>query len=137
MIPVKHGKITVPTTSSVEVIDITGNVLDWVKSNKLVDGLLVISSMHTTAGITINEGEKRLMEDIGTHLTKLVPEGAGYQHDRVDNNAHAHISATLIGSSVTVSIISGSLGFGTWQRILFVEFDGPRRRTVQCSFVGT
>jgi len=111
-------------------------IRNWIRSEGFSDGILTVSSVHTTAGVTINEGENRLMEDIGMHLSKLVPEGAGYQHDMVDNNAHAHIAATLIGSSATLSVVSASLDLGTWQRVLFVEFDGPRSRTIRCSFVG-
>jgi len=136
MTKVLHTKLSVKTTDDVEVIDITEIIRNWIQSEGFSDGILTISSLHTTAGVTINEGENRLMEDIGMHLSKLVPEGAGYQHDKVDNNAHAHIAATLIGSSVTLSVESKSLGLGTWQRVLFVEFDGPRSRTIRCSFVG-
>lgn len=136
MTKVLHTKLSVKTTDDVVVIDITEIIRDWMQSKDISDGILTISSVHTTAGVTINEGESRLMEDIGMHLSKLVPEGAGYQHDKVDNNAHAHIAATLIGSSVTLSVVSKSLDLGTWQRVLFVEFDGPRSRTIRCSFVG-
>jgi len=134
---VVHGELSVKTSRNTEVIDITNLVRNWIESKEIKDGILAISSEHTTAGVTINEGENRLMEDIGNHLKKLVPEGAGYQHDKVDNNAHAHIATTLIGASCTLSILSGSLGLGTWQRILFVEFDGPRQRRVRCAFIGT
>ena len=136
MTKVLHTKLSVKTTDHVEVIDITEMIRNWIQSEGFSDGILTISSAHTTAGITINEGESRLMEDIGMHLSKLVPEGAGYQHDKVDNNAHAHIAATLIGSSAILSVVSKSLDLGTWQRVLFVEFDGPRSRTIRCSFVG-
>ena len=136
MTKVLHTKLSVKTTAHVEVIDITEMIRNWIQSEGFSDGILTMSSLHTTAGVTINEGESRLMEDIATHLSKLVPEGAGYQHDLVDNNAHAHIAATLIGSSATLSVESKSLGLGTWQRVLFVEFDGPRSRTIRCSFVG-
>jgi secondary thiamine-phosphate synthase enzyme len=133
---VHHGQLSVKTARNTEVIDITGLIRDWVQKQEIKDGILTVSSMHTTAGVTINEGENRLMQDIGDQLLKLVPRGAGYQHDRVDNNAHAHIAATLIGPSVTLSILSGSLGLGTWQRVLFVECDGPRQRTVRCTIIG-
>ncbi len=136
MTKVLHTKLSVKTTDHVEVIDVTEMIREWIRSEGFSDGILTISSVHTTAGVTINEGESRLMEDIGMHLSKLVPEGAGYQHDRVDNNAHAHIAATLIGFSATLSVESKSLGLGTWQCVLFVEFDGPRSRTIRCSFVG-
>ncbi len=102
MTKVLHTKLSVKTTTDVEVIDITEMIRNWIRSEGFLDGILTISSVHTTAGVTINEGENRLMEDIGMHLSKLVPEGAGYQHDKVDNNAHAHIAATLISSPVVM-----------------------------------
>lgn len=136
MTSVQHGNLSVKTTHDIEVIDITDLIRNWVQKQEIKDGILTVSSMHTTAGVTINEGENRLMHDIGDQLLKLVPRGAGYQHDRVDNNAHAHIAATLIGPSVTLSVLSGSLGLGTWQRVLFVECDGPRQRSVGCTLMG-
>lgn len=68
-------------------------------------------------------------------MNTLVPKGKGYQHDQIDNNAHAHLRSVLLGSSVTIPIENGSLALGTWQSIFFVECDGPRRREVCVSIL--
>ncbi|MHA1232399.1 MAG: secondary thiamine-phosphate synthase enzyme YjbQ, partial [Candidatus Helarchaeota archaeon] len=74
--------------------------------------------------------ENRLIKDIENTLLKLVPKGAGYKHDQIDDNAHSHIIAALIGNSLSIPIINGSAELGSWQSILFIELDGPRSRTV-------
>jgi len=133
---VMHGRIPVKSNKSVEVIDITEMVQSWIAENNVEDGILTVFSVHTTAGLTINEAESGLMQDIETQLSKIVPPHAGYQHDRVDHNAHAHIITSLLGPSETVTVKSGKLALGTWQSILFVECDGPRSRRIAVSFVG-
>jgi len=133
---VVHGQIPVKSNKSVEVIDITGMVQSWIADSKSEDGILTVFSSHTTAGLTINEAESGLMQDIETQLLKIVPPHAGYQHDRVDHNAHSHIMTSLLGPSETVTVKSGKLALGTWQRILFIECDGPRSRRVAVTFVG-
>ena len=85
----------------------------------------MIFTKHTTTGIIINENEAGLKSDILTLLNELIPKGKGYLHDRIDNNAHAHLRAVVLGSSVTIPIKRGALALGTWQSILFVECDGP------------
>lgn len=120
----------VKTSKRVEVIDITFRVKDEVKKAGVEDGIAVVYTKHTTTAITINEGESGLKEDIVDAVEKVIPQGAGYRHDRIDNNADSHLRAIFIGNSVTVPIVSGSLDLGTWQSILFIEFDGPRNRRV-------
>jgi secondary thiamine-phosphate synthase enzyme len=71
-----------------------------------------------------------LINDILNLLQRIVPTGAGYQHDRGDGNAHAHLQATLLGNSVIIPVEMRRLALGTWQRILFFELDGPRRRNI-------
>ena len=133
---VVHGQVSVKSNKSVEVIDITGMVQSWAADNNAENGILIVFSSHTTAGLTINEAESGLMHDIETQLSKIVPPRSGYRHDEIDDNAHSHIIASLLGSSETVTIRSGRLALGTWQRILFVECDGPRSRRVVVTFVG-
>ena len=133
---VVHGQVEIKSSRSMEVIDITGMVQSWTVDNNAEDGILTVFSVHTTAGLTINEAESGLMHDIETHLSKIVPSRAGYRHDRIDNNAHSHIMTSLLGPSETVIVKSGRLTLGTWQRILFVECDGPRSRRVVVTFVG-
>lgn len=120
----------VKTSKRVEVIDITSRVKDEVKKAGVEDGIAVVYTKHTTTAITINEGESGLKEDVLDAVEKVIPQGAGYRHDRIDNNADSHLRAMFIGNSVTIPVVSGSLDLGTWQSILFIEFDGPRSRRV-------
>ena len=119
-------QIDVPTSERVEVLDVTGEVEDAVPEN--ATGTCTVFVPHTTAGVTINENERRLLADLTTALDRLVPEDEDYGHNAVDDNADAHIRSMLLGSSVTVPVEDGDLGLGTWQSLLFVESDGPRTR---------
>ncbi len=119
--------IDIRTDRKVQIIDITGLVQ---KNLEKRDGLAVIYSPHTTTAIIINEAESGLLDDILEFMNKLVPRNAGYKHDRIDSNADAHLKASLLGNSVVVPVEDGRLMLGTWQRILFIEFDGPRNRRV-------
>lgn len=125
------------TKESIELIDITREVQALVSQGRVESGLCVVSTRHTTTGIVINENEAGLKSDILNLLDRLVPRGKGYLHDRIDHNAHAHLRATLLCSSVTVPIEDGALALGTWQSIIFVECDGPRRREVAVSVLPT
>jgi secondary thiamine-phosphate synthase enzyme len=126
-------RIAVSTKESTELIDITREVQALVSQNRVESGICVVSTRHTTTGIIINENEAGLKSDILNLLDRLVPRGKGYFHDRIDDNAHAHLRAMLLGSSVTIPIEHGSLALGTWQSIFLVECDGPRRREVAVS----
>ena len=123
------------TSLPVELVDITDNVKDEVRKTGIQNGLCVVSSRHTTSSIIINENESGLCTDIIDLLDKLIPPSAGYQHDRIDNNADAHLKAVMLGSSETIPIIEGRLELGTWQRVFFVEFDGPRKRNVNITII--
>lgn len=122
--------IEIDTKKQSEIIDITSSVERELISSNVQSGICLIYTLHTTTGIIINEAEEGLVQDTIRLLEMIVPEGAGYRHDRSDGNAHAHLRAMLIGSSAVVPIERGRLVLGTWQRILFVEQDGPRHRRV-------
>ncbi len=122
--------ISLQTRALVEFIDITGEAEKFVREVDVAEGILHIYAMHTTAAIIINEGERGLIEDFRGLFDSLVPKGAGYAHDRIDDNAHAHLRAVLCGGAKTVPIVDGKLQLGTWQRIFLAEFDGPRKRDV-------
>ncbi len=113
-----------------DFVDITDEAEKFVSEVGVVDGLLHVYSMHTTAAVIINEGESGLIDDLKKFFASLAPKGAGYKHDRIDDNAHAHLRAVLVGGGKTVPIVSGKLQLGTWQRIFLAEFDGPRKRNV-------
>ncbi len=125
----------IDTNLAVELIDITDNVLEDVNKSSIRSGICVISTPHTTTAIVINENEPGLLSDMFNLLNKLVPPGAGYDHDRIDNNADSHLRAMLLGSSETIPIVDGKLVLGTWQRIFFVELDGPRQRKVNITLI--
>jgi secondary thiamine-phosphate synthase enzyme len=86
--------------------------------------------------VVVNEfADPNIGRDILTALDRAVPDHAGWLHDRIDDNAHAHIKAALLGSSATLPVEDGELLLGTWQRILLVELDGPRRRRVSVTLL--
>ena len=125
----------IQTTTRTELIDITDRVRAIVKESGIKEGICVISTRHTTSGITVNENERGLRADILEMLETLVPENKSYAHNQIDNNADSHLRAVLLGNSATIPIGDGHLVLGTWQSIFFVELDGPRNRSVNVKIV--
>ncbi|HOI68169.1 MAG: secondary thiamine-phosphate synthase enzyme YjbQ [Methanothrix sp.] len=122
--------LEIKTEEPVQVIDITRQVNDAVRESGVAEGICLVYTLHTTTGIIINEAESGLVADLLRRLASLAPPRDGYLHDRIDDNAHAHLQAVLLGNSRTIPVEEGCLALGTWQRVLFVELDGPRRRSV-------
>ena len=119
----------VETTKSQEIFEITAHVQSHIR--KALDGTCTIYIPHTTAGVFINEHtDPNIWKDILKALEENVPTRNNWKHDQVDGNAHAHIKATIIGTSVTIPVKHGTLQLGTWQGIMFCEFDGPRKRVI-------
>lgn len=128
------GTFAVATGSRMEFVDITGQMQKEVSKSGLSDGVCYIYNPHTTAGLTINEGaDPAVQDDIVAVLKKVIPMNHPYKH--LEGNSPAHIMASLMGSSVTVFIENGRLVLGTWQKIFFCEFDGPRSRKVKWKLV--
>ena len=127
-------QLQVKTGSRAEMVDITSLIQKEVSQAGVPEGICVVYVPHTTAGITINEGaDPAVCTDIIAKLNELVPPHAGYRH--LEGNADSHIKASLMGSSVTVAIEKGNLVLGTWQKIFFCEFDGPRSRRVAVKII--
>ncbi len=119
--------INVKTRSRIEMVDMTSLVQKEVSKSGISDGVCMVYVPHTTAAVTINEGaDPSVCQDILTKLTDLVPPDAGYQH--MEGNSDSHIKASMVGNSVSVIVENGRLVLGTWQKIFFCEFDGPRSR---------
>lgn len=118
--------LEISTKKPFELLDITGIVSDCVSVR---NGLCNIYSPHTTCGILVNENELGLLSDVREMLSSAVPD-KDYAHDKLDNNAAAHLRSMLTGCSQSIPISDGSLSLGTWQRIFLAEFDGPRDRRV-------
>jgi secondary thiamine-phosphate synthase enzyme len=128
------GTFTVSTGSRMEFVDITGQVQKEVAQSGIRHGVCYIFNPHTTAGLTINEGaDPAVQDDIVAVIKKMIPFDHPYKH--MEGNSPAHIMASLMGGSLTVFIENGRLVLGTWQKIFFCEFDGPRSRKVICKLV--
>ena len=109
-----------------ELIDITLEAAKALSDSKIIDGICVINSTHTTSSIIINENENGLKEDIINKIIQDFPQDGSWRHNRIDNNADAHLAGAYFSSSVTIPVKNGGLMLGTWQSIFFLELDGPR-----------
>jgi secondary thiamine-phosphate synthase enzyme len=119
--------LSVQTSSQTEMVDVTGQVQKELSASGVEEGRLTLYVPHTTAGVTINEGaDPAVKADILMVLNQMVPWKANYKH--MEGNSPAHVKTSLVGSSETVIISGGRLILGTWQKIFFCEFDGPRNR---------
>jgi secondary thiamine-phosphate synthase enzyme len=124
------AEFSIRTTRKQEMVDITRQVADLVKQSGVSEGICLVYVPHATAAVAVNENaDPNVCEDILDALAALVPEGR-WRHDRIDDNAAAHIKATILGPSQTVPVRGGRLRLGTWQSVMLVELDGPRERTV-------
>ena len=119
-----------------EIIDLTDQVLEAAEQSGIKNGLLVVQLPHATAALMLNEDEEGLKQDILNKLDDLIPARGGYQHDRIDDNAHAHLKSALVSSSVVLPIVDSQIVRGTWQSFLVVEQDGPRRRRLAIFVMG-
>ncbi|WP_135302783.1 secondary thiamine-phosphate synthase enzyme YjbQ [Haloarcula amylovorans] len=122
-------ELEIETDERVTVEDVTSTVAEAVPDG-VERGVCTVFVRHTTAGVCVNEHERRLLGDIERALDRLAPSGEEYAHDEIDDNADAHLRAMLLGSSVSIPVADGDPNLGTWQSILFVECDGPRTRTL-------
>ena len=122
--------LTVKTSRRTELVNITAEVARRVAESGVTSGICYLYVPHTTAGVTINEGDDPdVARDIEAALDRLVPRDARYKH--YEGNSDSHIKSSLVGVSQSVLIEGGRLVLGRWQAIFFCEFDGPRQREVQ------
>ncbi len=123
------GTFTVPTSSHMHLLDITSEVQTKIEKSGIKEGICSLYNPHTTAGLTINEGaDPDVCTDIINGLREMVPMHFPFRHQ--EGNSPSHIMASLMGSSLTIFIENGRLQLGTWQKIYFCEFDGPRTRKI-------
>ena len=123
------GTFSISTTSHMELVDITKMINSQIAESKLSTGFCYLYNPHTTAGLTINEGaDPAVRHDIIKGLQQIVPMDYPFQH--MEGNSPSHIMASLMGSALHLMIEDSRLVLGTWQRIFFCEFDGPRTRKV-------
>lgn len=120
-----------------EYINITEKVEEIVKKGDIEDGMVLVSAMHITAGIYVNDAESGLIQDIDEWLQKLAPEGPDYRHHRTgETNGDAHLKNLLIGHQVILPITKGRLDLGPWQQVYYAEFDGRRKKRIVVKAMG-
>ena len=134
--------LQVVTDSRVELYNVTDRVRDLVRASGVKAGFLVVSTLHTTTAVFINEFQAALMADVKTFLDRFVNKEHGYLHNCEDcsdcdrKNADSHLRAMLLGHNLTVPIVEGAILLGKWQSILFAELDGPRERVLNAQVIG-
>jgi secondary thiamine-phosphate synthase enzyme len=120
-----------------EYINITDQVAAEVRQSGVAEGMVLVSAMHITAGVWVNDAEDGLLRDIDSWLEHLAPFRADYQHHRTgETNGDAHLKSLLVHHEVIVPITKGKLDFGPWQQIYYAEFDGQRRKRVVIKVMG-
>ena len=120
-----------------EFINITDEVEKALEKSQIQEGLILVSAMHITAGVYVNDAESGLIADIEEWLEKLAPFRRDYRHHRTgETNGDAHLKNLLIGHEVVVPVTNGKLDFGPWQRVYYAEFDGQRRKRVLIKVIG-
>ena len=125
------------TASRQEFVRITDQVRAIVERSGIRDGMALISAMHITAGVFVNDWEDGLIYDFQQWLEKLAPAGLPYRHHQTgEDNADAHLKRTVMGHQVMVPITDGDLDLGPWEQIFYAEFDGQRRKRVVVKVLG-
>ena len=152
-----YKELKVDTKKGIFLADLTPSLKEMLKESKVKEGVMTVLSRHTTCGITINEMEGRLVDDVRQWLLKLAPPEYPYLHNDLHLrngppgwpggdeawraqepiNCHSHLLTMLLGSSESVPIHEGEIKIGTWQSVILAELDGPRTRTVAVQITGT
>jgi secondary thiamine-phosphate synthase enzyme len=130
------------TTERIELKSITREIAAFVEQIPIRDGIAHIASLHTTAGLMLNETQGALLSDIASFFEQVIPRGVYYKHndpllsDCDRKNADAHLRVMVSGQSLSIPIVDGRLKLGTWQNVLLTEFDGPNNRKIHVQVMG-
>lgn len=120
-----------------EFVRITDEVRAAVRKSGVKEGMVLVSAMHITAGVYVNDWEGGLIHDFQQWLEVLAPSGRPYRHHQTgEDNADAHLKRTIMGHQVTLPITSGDLDLGPWEQVFYAEFDGCRRKRVVLKVMG-
>lgn len=128
-------RFTLKTNRHSEMIEITPTLEQWLREMKVKDGIFIVSSLHTTAGITVNENAD---PDVKTDMLMRLDEIYPWNHPQdlhVEGNTAAHLKTSTVGHAQTIIISDGELVLGTWQGVYFCEFDGPRNRKYHAKLI--
>jgi len=120
-----------------EFVRITDEISAIVKKSAVADGIALVSAMHITSGVYVNDWEDGLIEDFQVWLEKLAPAGLPYKHHQTgEDNADAHLKRQLMAHQVVLAITDGKLDLGPWEQVFYAEFDGRRRKRVLLKAIG-
>jgi secondary thiamine-phosphate synthase enzyme len=139
---VASATLTFKTTERIELKSITKEIAAFVEQTPIRDGVVQVSSLHTTAGLMINETQGALLSDITSMFEQIIPRSVYYKHndpllsDCDRKNADAHLRAIVVGHYLSIPVVDGKLKLGTWQNILLAEFDGPNNRKLHVQVMG-
>jgi secondary thiamine-phosphate synthase enzyme len=129
--------LTFNTRKHREYINITGKVADAVAKSGCREGMVLVSAMHITAGVYVNDAEQGLIQDIDEWLDRLAPQGPDYRHHRTgEMNGDSHLKNLLVGHEIILPITGGALDLGPWQQVYYAEFDGQRSKRVIIKVMG-
>jgi len=129
--------MTFNTPKRREYINITSRVEEAVSNSEIQEGMVLVSAMHITAGVYVNDAESGLIQDIDEWLDRLAPQGPDYRHHRTGEvNGDAHLKNLLIGHEVILPITNGRLDLGPWQQVYYAEFDGRRPKRLIIKVMG-
>ncbi len=120
-----------------DYINITPRVEEALQKSNIEEGLVLVSAMHITAGVYVNDAEEGLISDIDQMLERLAPSGKPYRHHQTgEDNGDAHLKNLLIGHQVVLPITKGKLDLGPWEQVYYAEFDGQRKKRVIVKIIG-
>ncbi len=125
------------TSKKREYINITRDVEKVLERSGIKEGMILVSAMHITAGVYVNDAEYGLIQDIDEWLEKLAPFNPNYKHHNTgETNGDAHLKSLLVHHEVVVPVTNGRLDFGPWQQIYYAEFDGKRKKRLIINVMG-
>ena len=125
------------TKKKQEFVRITDDVAAIVGKSGVVEGIVLVSAMHITSGVYVNDWEEGLISDFQVWLEKLAPSGLDYRHHQTgEDNAVAHLKRTIMGHQVILPITKGKLDLGPWEQVFYAEFDGQRKKRVVIKIMG-
>ncbi len=129
-------ELTYSTSRREDLVNITKDVEGVVEESGIKNGLVLVYVPHATAALVVNEDEPGLRQDVLSKLLELLPRNGRYLHNRVDDNANAHLASTILGTHRVFPLVNGRIVRGTWQEIMLLDMDGPRTRRVVVEVVG-
>jgi secondary thiamine-phosphate synthase enzyme len=129
--------LTVETTHHRDYINLTPKVQNALEKSGIKEGMILVSAMHITAGVWVNDAEDGLIADIDEWLEKIAPYRDDYRHHRTgETNGDSHLKSLVVHHQVIVPVTKGKLDFGPWQQVYYAEFDGQRKKRIIIKVMG-